>query len=119
MLEFAQATPELARAYWGKDPPFSFRGYVALLDGEVVGIGGVSYVMGHAIAFSEGKPELMKRRKDVVTCFRFLAMYLDKWAGRLYAECALPTSPRVLERLGFLPTDMRLGEKPMWVRDAI
>lgn len=116
-LEFRAATPELAREYWGGDPRFSFHGWAALIDGRVVGIGGVSYVSGFPVAFSEGKPELMSRKKDVVRCFQFLEEWLGGWTGRLYAECALPTSPRILERLGFREIDMTLGKLRLWVRD--
>lgn len=98
-LEIVPATPELVEAFFGKPPAFTFRGHAAVIDGEVLGLGGISYVGGRPVAFSDWKPEL--GRKDRARCFRFLERRLAEHKGRIFAICIGEQSRRLLERLGF------------------
>lgn len=102
-LTFAPATPELLARFYGKPAPFTLRGHVALIGDRVVGVGGVSYVDGLPIAFTDMGNELRASIKDRARCFRFLEAAFAKWEGPLFAICnpQEPTARHVLERLGF------------------
>lgn len=102
-LSIVPATADLVARYHDGPPPFTFTGHVAMIEDRVVGLGGVFYAHGQAYAFSEMKPELRARRKDRARCFRFLEQQIGKFRGTLYAIACEPTSPRLLERLGFRP----------------
>ncbi len=105
-ITFRRATAADALAYYGKPAPFSFRGYVAELSGELVGIGGVYYQDGVPIAFSEMRPAMRPHRKAIAKACRMLTQFLDQIGGSVYAVAcpAEPTAPRLLAKLGFKPT---------------
>lgn len=103
-LRIVDATPELLdRFYDGKPPPFTLRACVAMKGEQVLGVGGIHYVGGMAVAFSDHKPEL--GRKDRARCFRFLEQRLAQWRGKLIAVCYADHSKKLLQRLGFEETD--------------
>ena len=105
-VTFRPATAKDAFRYAGKIPPFSFRGYVAELDDEIVGIGGVYYQDGVPIAFSEMRPAMRLHRKAIAKACRMLMQFLNQLGGPVYAV-ACPTeatAPYLLAKLGFKPT---------------
>lgn len=105
---FRQATPTDAVAFYGAPAKMSFRGFVAELDGEVVGIGGVYYDNGVPIAFSEMRPPMRKYKKAMAKACRILTRFFDQLGGRVYAvACSTePTAPYLLAKLGFKPTGL-------------
>lgn len=105
---FRVARPEDAVAYYGTQAKMSFRGYVAELDGEVVGIGGVYYANGAPIAFSEMREPMRKHKRAIAKACRMLTQLFDKIGGNVYAvACPTePTAPRLLAKLGFVPTGL-------------
>ena len=109
-----QATQADAVAFYGEPAKMSFRGFVAELDGEVVGIGGVYYDNGVAIAFSEMRPPMRKHKKAMAKACRMLTRFFDQLGGKVYAvACPTePTAPQLLKKLGFVPTGLfgRHGE---------
>lgn len=109
-MEIVPATPALVEAFFGRPPPYTFRGHAALIGDKVVGLGGISFVGGMPIAFTDMKDELRARPMDRARCYRFLKRQFQHHAGRLFAICSEdePTAPRVLERLGFKPVTGRL-----------
>ena len=107
-MNIVPATPDLLRRFYGQPAPFTLHGYVAVDGDDVLGVGGISYVAGRKIAFSDFDPRLS--RKDRARCFRFLEKWLVEQKGTLFAMCSGPNSRRLLERLGFT------GDIPMMVR---
>lgn len=82
------------------------RAHVALLEGRVVGVGGISYENGQPVLFSDAAPELRARRRDMVRCVRALERQVTDFRGVLVAVVSEATAPRLLGRLGFKPTDV-------------
>lgn len=115
-VTFCLATAELARAYYGGDPPFTFRGYVAMLDDRPVGVGGVYFINDQPWAFSEMKPELRPRRKDKARAVRLLERSIAAYRTPVHAAASEPTSEGLLTRLGFLPTGQTVAQGPVFVR---
>lgn len=116
--EIVPATQALAREYWGGDPPFSFRGYVAVLGGVVVGVGGVYRMGGRLWAFSKGKPELAPFIKTRAKAVRVLVQLMDRYTEPVYAapDAEEPTAMPLLTKLGFVPTGEELEVGPVLVR---
>lgn len=113
-LEILPATPELVREFAGKAPPYTFRGHAGLLDGKVVGLGGIFYRDGLPVVFAEFTPGLARRHR--AQAFRFLEEQFDLWKGRLFAICdsEFDSAPGLLQRLGFAP----MAQDPWWVREV-
>ncbi len=114
----ACATQSLARAYWGGDPPFSFRGYVALLDGEVVGVGGLYRMCGRLWLFSGFRPELRPYRKTRAKAVRMLLQLADMYTEPVYVtpDREEPTAMPLLTKLGFVPTGEEVDGDHVLVR---
>lgn len=113
------ATYSDAVAYYGGPPRASFKGFVAELDGEIIGIGGVFYEDGAAVAFSEMKEPMRKYRKAKARACRILCDMFDGIGRKVYAAAceSEPTAPYLLVKLGFKPTGIfgQFGET--WVRE--
>jgi hypothetical protein len=107
-ITFEKATNEYAKEFYGNKPALSFRGYVALLDGKVVGVGGITVKNGNQIAFSEMKDEMRPFKKDIVRGARLLMEFLDSLPFPViaFANKEEPNAPRLLERLGFTGTNI-------------
>ena len=103
--EIRPATAQDAELFYGKRPIKTMRGYVAIVDDKPIGIGGIYYEAGVMIAFSEMKPEIRNRKRDIARMARMLVGLYDK-IGTVYAAANKdePTAPRLLEKLGFVPT---------------
>ncbi len=103
---FRPATPADAEAYYGRPSGATFRGYVAVKDGEVVGIGGVSYDNGTRVAFSEFKDALRSDRRALVKGVKIVMDIVNQIRGPVYAvaDDAEPTSTKLLAKLGWRPT---------------
>ena len=115
-LRFERATAETAREYYGGEPPFSFKGYVAILDGRPIGIGGV-YNLGHApFAFSEMKDEMRPRLKDKARAVRLLEDLIATYKTPVFAVAGEPTSDGLLRKLGFERTGQMAPSGPVMVR---
>ncbi len=62
---FKHATKEHVKEFYGDQCTKSFKGYVALLDGKVVGIGGLSYENDVMLLFSDMKDEFRPFKNDI------------------------------------------------------
>ena len=104
--DIVPATQELAEAYWNGQPPFSFRGFAAVIEGEPVGFAGVFRAYGKMWAFSGMKPPLRPYRKARVKAVRKLVSLLDSMPCPVYATAdpEEETAPNLLARLGFEKT---------------
>jgi hypothetical protein len=113
------ATQDFAREFWGGDPPFSFRGYVALLGREVVGVGGVYRMGGRLWLFSGYLPDLAPYRKVKAKAVRLLIQLVDRYDEPVYAtpDPTEPTAVALLTKLGFEPTGETVADgSPVLVR---
>lgn len=113
-LQIVPATLDLVQQFAGKPPPYSFKGHAGLLDGKVVGLGGIFFRDEVPVIFAEFTPGLARRHR--AQAFRFLEEEFDKWAGVLFAICdsGFASAPGLLDRLGFKPT----AQEPWWVREV-
>ena len=104
--EIVPATQQLAEAYFGGQPPYSFRGFAAVLDGQPVGLAGVFRAYGKMWAFSGVKPPLRPYRKARVKGLKKLVSLLDSMPCPVYATAdpEEETAPNLLARLGFRKT---------------
>ena len=121
-VDFVPATQSLAEEYFaGGRPPYGFRGYAALLDGEVVGLGGVYWSHGAPVLFSQAKNPLRRDRKACARGARLLQSYLDTIPFEVYAVAspAEPTSQQLLARLGFEYAGVETREGPLMVHRRI
>lgn len=103
-VEFRQATAKDAKAFYGHMPMKTMRGFVAVLDGEPIGIGGIFYDSGAMVAFSEMKDEYRARKKDVARGIRLLCQMFDDLPGDVFAAANRnePTAKALLTKLGFM-----------------
>ena len=101
---FRPATRSDAVAWYSGSIPATFRGYVAEIDGEVVGIGGVFYVSGYPVAFSEMKTWKRLDKKSIACAIRFMIDFFDKEYKTVYAFPSKdePGARRLLLKLGFV-----------------
>lgn len=84
----------------GRDPPHTCRAWVAVLDGEVVGLAGYYLPGGPPIVFSQITDGLRPHRKFIVRIARdFMAMMPSPILA--VASRKEPTSERFLKWLGF------------------
>lgn len=115
---FLPATQELAESYWRGYPPFSFRGYVAVLGEKVVGVGGVYRMAGRLWVFSAYKPEMAPFRKARARAVRLLLQLVDTYPEPVYAvrDENEPTAATLLPKLGFVPSGEEANGQPVLVR---
>lgn len=87
-------------------PASSFRGYVAEIDGEIAGIGGVFYHHGIPVAFSEMSDKMRASKKSIALAIRLLERMFDSMCTPVFAFANQkePTSAGLLAKLGFLPS---------------
>ena len=119
-VTFTEATSDLVRAYYGGPAPFTFRGYVALLDGKPIGVGGIYYDNDRPVAFSDMAPEMRARKRDVARAIRVLKSQFDACKATLFviANKSEPTAPRLLAKLGFEETGTETEHGPVLVRSV-
>ena len=117
-ITFAPATQAYAYDYFGGSPPYGFRGYVALRDGAVVGIGGVFMYEGIPVAFSQMKDPMRPFIKAKARAARLLEKYIDDMRIPVYATADPnePTSGKLLEKLGFQPTGIEIEQGELLMR---
>jgi hypothetical protein len=105
-IVFSPATARDAEEWYQGPPETSFRGYAARCEGELVGIGGVFYLGGKPVAFSEIRGALRKNRKALAIGCRMLMELVEKTKGPVYAiaNADEPTAAYLLIKLGWRPT---------------
>ena len=103
------ATAEDAKAYWGKSLPVSVRGYVAELDGKVMGIAGLAYAPTQIRAFADMAEGGQKYPMTIMRITKLVKALLNETKAPVYcnADEALPNARKFLEHVGFKPFDAR------------
>lgn len=111
------ATREHALAFWGGEPPFSFRGFAGLIGDEVVGVMGVHFAGDRFWAFSGWIKERVSPRMRVLA-IREMVRYMDEQKIPLYATADKDHASAVdlLFKLGFVPTGELLEDAEIMVR---
>jgi len=116
--EFRDATAADAREFYGQEPTNTFRGIAAIVDGKVIGIGGLFYDNNRVIAFSDMKPEMRQRRKDMARACRMIVGMAKKTKRNVYAVAQEdePTAAALLKKLGFVSAGLesQIGEVLIW-----
>ncbi len=115
---FVPATHELLKRYYGREPLCTVRGFVALVDDEPVGVLGVYYLNKQPLLFSEMKPEVRHRKKDIVKAYRLLEEFASGFKYPLWAvaQCGEKAAEGLLQRLGFVPTGHEMVFGPIYYR---
>ena len=109
MIEIRQATEKDVRNYFdGVAPIRSMRAFAAILDGRVIGIGGVYFDGKNMVAFSDIKDEMKKYKKDIVRGARII---MDMIASRNIAVFAICADDRAVQFVNHLGFDV-VGETP-------
>lgn len=105
MIEIVPANEELVRAYYGKEPPWTFRGYAAVSEGKPVGLAGVYREGAHLVAFLDAGPTLRESKRKMVEGRRLLRKLMDDARRPVFAKMNArePTAPALLRRAGFIP----------------
>ena len=118
MINFRTATTKDALDFYGKKPPNSFKGIVAVKDEKIIGIGGLFYMKTNVVVFSDIKPEMRSHKKAIVKGLKII-MNMVKDSNRAVYAIACPdepTSKKLLNKLGFTPTGQKneIGETLVW-----
>lgn len=105
-VEVRPVTPADIETYAVEQSPYRVRGYVGLLDGEIIGIGGVAYLPnGEVVAFLN--VEQAAREKAPIALTKIAKRVVRDAHARgikgINAMCddAVPSAARFLKRLGF------------------
>lgn len=122
MITFKPLTREAITEFYDRPPKRTYRGYTAVLDGKIVGIGGVYFDCGVPMAFSDLRDEMSSDKKAIARGIRILLSLYDSLGYTVYAFASpkYPTSRRLLERIGFIPTgtDSEHGELLKYKNDG-
>ena len=115
-IRFVPATAEAVLAYYGGPPPYTFKGYIAMLGDKPVGVGGIYYAGRLPVAFSECKDEMETMRKDKARAVRLLERLIKSYKVPVFAIATLPTSIGLLTKLGFEATKVVASMGPVMKR---
>lgn len=102
-MNFRPATrADLAR-FHGQAVPYSARAMAGEIDGETVGVGGVYYRAGTAIAFSAFDRERLRPRDIIVGARRIMALIDSLGAPVMACSEGAPGAITTLLHFGFAP----------------
>jgi len=103
-------TPQDVETFLGKSPPYTFKGETGLVDGEIVGIGGIAKLPdGTALAFLHLAPGA---ERYAVTLHRTAKRIIAETKARgvrkivALADLSIEAAERWLLRLGFEPVEV-------------
>lgn len=117
-VKIEPATMAHAKEFYGDRYTKSFKGYVALIDDTVVGIGGLSFEHETMMLFSDMKEELRPFKRDIVKSMHTLKDMVDKTNYPIVAvaDKREALSEKILGRLGFAPSGRFVsdGSKIFW-----
>lgn len=107
-VKITQATQALIHDFYGGMPPFSMKGFAAVLDDKCIGLTGIYREGPRFIAFSDMRPEMRAHKKAMVIAVRKMERMMRELGKSIYAVCNPDeqTSVRLLQRVGFRPTGM-------------
>lgn len=83
--------------------PMSMRAHVMLVDGKILGVGGLYDDQGSTVAFSQMRDELRAHKRLIAKGVRYLQQVLDSEPGVVLAVASLneANSENLLEKIGF------------------
>jgi len=112
------ATMAYAKEFYGDQYTKSFKGHVALLNGKVVGVGGLSFENETMMLFSDMKEEMRPFKRDIVMGIHILNEMVEKTNCPIVAVASKKEkmSERLLAKLGFNPSGSSNpdGSKIFW-----
>lgn len=117
-IEFVTATQKLAEQYFDGRPPYGFRGHMAIMDGEPVGVGGLFMWDGIPIVFTQMKEPMRPHKKACARAVRLMVEFMDTLKMPVYATADKmeSTSEKLLAKLGFVPTGVDTEHGELLVR---
>ncbi len=98
-----RATQRDLETYYGGPPAGSMRAYVAIMDGELVGVVGVVRERTYGKYFCDIRPELQPHLRSItiMRAVKASLRFADEYRGPLIAVADDAESCRLLNRLGF------------------
>lgn len=108
-MNIRAATAADAQAFWGPGLPTSIRGYVAELDGRVMGIAGLAYAPNQIRAFADMVAGGEKYPMTIMRMVKLVKALLNETKAPVFcnADPNLPNSRKFLAHVGFKPMDDR------------
>ena len=101
--------------WFGHPPSNTLRGVVGIVDGVIVGIGGVVYEDHIAKAFMELRPEARRYKRDIIRGARWVVEMMEREHKLVYAVAQdQENAPVFLKHFGFKPVESSLGEVYQW-----
>lgn len=98
------ATRAYAKEFYGKQYAKSFKGYVALLNGKVVGMGGISFEGKTMVLFSDMSKEMRPLKRDIMRAVYVLYEMVKSARYPIFAVANKEElfAERLLTKLGFV-----------------
>jgi len=106
-LKIKPATMAYAKEFYGNKFGKSFKGHVALLNNEVVGVAGLTKLEdGTMLLFSDMKEKLRPLKRDIVMSILVIKEMVEKINYPIVSVASKKekAAKRILERLGFIPS---------------
>ena len=119
MIETRLATEDDFREFFQDEPPETWTAIAGVKDGEVIGIGGVTYSDGVACAFLDTRERPSKTLHKAA--LRFFTVMREVGEPVIYTHCdeAIPHAAEWLTRLGFKLLPDCMDGKPLWRWQAV
>lgn len=97
------ATKRYIEEFYGDKYTRSFKGYVALINKKVVGVGGLSFENGYILFVTEMSDELRPFKRDIVKIIRVFNKMIKNVDYPIIAVANKkePLAEKLLHRLGF------------------
>ncbi len=107
-ITFETATKAHITEFYGDQSLKSLKGHVALLDGRVVGVGGLGFEKGHMVLFSDISDEMRPFKKYIVKAVRVLGQIVEdvKYPITAVADRREALSEKLLTGMGFIFTGL-------------
>ena len=102
-MEFIPATREILESYYGEPREHTTKAVVAVDDGKVVGVAGISRIEGKWVAFMSATDEARKHKKEFVRGIRAFRKLLNGMNRPVYADAdpKINGSDLLLRHAGF------------------
>ena len=99
-VTYKDATEDDLVAYYGQKPPFSIKGIIFFVDGEMAAIGGWKIQNHRYVVFSEIKEGVKVEKATVFRCAKVIMKMVSEKGCPMYAATE---NHKFLEKLGFKP----------------
>lgn len=106
MIKIEVASAQRIEEFYGQPPTRTQKSLAVIEDGEVVSIVGVYRDNGHAVLFSDSRPQvkgnMKKYARVAVKCVKLLTPYMDGKRVIAVADTSIPKSEAFLAHFGFI-----------------